>query len=117
MMSSPGSTVRSARTTVSPPTPESNTPMGQRLYVLSCPIERPGSRRPVTPGQRKSQGNYRLANENALRALTLPRTCVRFTCRFVCPDKLQKRRGFIVELSVEPADAGKAALGHRKLAF
>src|SRR4051794_30836065 len=51
-MSSPGSTARSARTTVNPPTPESNTPIGRRWYVLSCPTLGSGLRRPVTCGGR-----------------------------------------------------------------
>src|SRR5688500_19328303 len=34
-MSSPGSARRSARTTVSPPTPESKTPIGRRAFVIT----------------------------------------------------------------------------------
>src|SRR5215510_2049500 len=107
-MSSPGSTARSARTTVSPPTPESNTPIGRRLYVLSCPLALPRLRPPVPAGASNSQGNYRLADENALRALTLPRTRRSFALRLVRPDKLQKRCRFIVELSVKSADPREA---------
>jgi hypothetical protein len=55
--------------------------------------------------------------ENALRALTLPGNAGTLALSFVCPDKLQKRCRFIIELSIKPADSGKAALGQRKLAL
>ena len=57
------------------------------------------------------------ANENALRALTLPRNHHGRTLRLESPDKLQKRCRFVVELGVEPADPREAALGERQLAF
>src|SRR4051812_43492446 len=105
MTSSPGRTARSARTTVNPPTPESNTPIARRLYVVSCPIGGLSLRRPVTAGNQMSQFCYGSAEENALRALTLPRYGWIGTVRLECPDKLQKRCRFIIELSVEPADS------------
>jgi len=64
-----------------------------------------------------SQFCYGFAEENALRALTLPRNGGIGTVRLECPDKLQKRCRFIVELSVEPADSREAALRQWKLAF
>src|SRR5215208_3728728 len=67
MMSSPGSTARRARTTVRPPTPESKTPIGLRLYVLSCHIKSPRLRRPVTAGDSHRQGNYRFAQRKRLK--------------------------------------------------
>src|SRR3982751_6500937 len=84
MISSPGSTARRARTTVSPPTPESNPPIARRLYVLSCPNLGSRLRRPVTPGGRDchaldgSHPQERLtdagASEEPPRAVDSPRT-------------------------------------------
>jgi hypothetical protein len=62
-----------------------------------------------------SQFCYGFAEENALRALTLPRNDWIGTVRLECPDKLQKRCRFIVELSVEPADSREAPLRQWKL--
>jgi hypothetical protein len=55
--------------------------------------------------------------ENALTALTLPRNRWDRAICFERPDKLQKRCRFIIELSVEPADAREAALSHWQLVF
>ena len=64
-----------------------------------------------------SQFCYGFAEENALRALTLPGIGWSRTVRLECPDKLQKRCRFIVELRVEPADPREAALRQWKLAL
>ena len=56
-------------------------------------------------------------DRNALPAGALPRNHrVRSIC-LVRPDKLQKRHRFIVELGIEPADPGEAALRQRQLPF
>src|SRR5262245_422538 len=116
-MSSPGSTARSARTTVSPPTPESNTPIGLRLYVLSCPNRCSGLRQDVTCGGRNCHGRDGLVYRNALPAMALPRNDGSRPMLLERPHKLQKRCRFIVKLSVKPADPREAALRQRQFAF
>src|SRR5262249_30862628 len=111
------STPRSARTTVSPPTPESNTPIGLRLYVLSCPSLHSGLRRTVTRGGRNCHAGDSLVTRNALATMALPRNDGSRSVLFECPHKLQKRCRFIVELSVKPADPGEAALRQRQFGF
>ena len=58
-----------------------------------------------------------LIRRNALLTRALPGNYRVRPIRLECPDKLQKRHRFIVELFIEAADPGEAALRQGQLPF
>src|SRR5881394_2915330 len=122
-MSSPGSASRSARTTVSPPTPESNTPIGRRDPVTVVLTSKKLSWLRVDSSYGSASG---VRKPGALRQLMLPRATARSATAtgprprlglhraqhlgLVRPHELQESRGLHAQAVIEPTDPWEALL-------
>src|SRR5215510_1955989 len=139
MMSSPGSAARSARTTVSPPTPESKTPIG--LRSLAVPGAMAMERAVDTCHSIGARVGRRCCDDLAQWLVDLPglggplpfsgsakrsaaapargrgdRAAARLG-GLEHPHELQECRRLVREGAVEPTDPREALLRHRQMTF